>query len=228
MTHRAPADRAVEIYSERGWLRAAVQLIPYVGGAIDALVATRAERLTRERIESLLDELKGAAEQLDEEKIDRDFVGSEEWDDLVLRAFRAAADSGDREKHRLVAAILMGAATKDGLREMDGHAVLAAISELSPLELRVARAVYDLAQAPLLPDETELNELQLANRRNWELPETWAPEAALPNLSFHLKRVERTGLIEELTGSYVGYQGGVYVPTRTFRRLVEFLAGDAR
>lgn len=223
----SPADRAVELYAERGWLRAGVQLVPYVGGAIDALITTRAEHLARARIESLLDEMKRTAERLAEDKIDREFVGSEEWDDLVLRAFRAAADSGDREKHRLVAAILMGAATRDALGEMDPQAILGAVAELSPLELALARAVYDLNEAPRLPDEAALNELQLVELRGWNEPASWAPAAALANLNFHLKRVERTGLIEELTGSYLGYGGGVYIPTRTFKALVAFLAGQA-
>ena len=41
--------------------------------------------------------------------------------------------------------------------------------------------------------------------------------------SFIFSRLERNGLIKEVIGTYLGYYGGAYIITDTFRDLMSFL-----
>jgi hypothetical protein len=215
---RALADRGEELYAENRWLRAGVALIPGVGGAIDSLIAVRGQKLAQERIERLIADLRATAAGLSEEKLDRAFLNSEAFDDLTLRAFRAAAETRDREKTRLYAAILVGAVDSDRDRTLDPEAVLSSVAELAPVELELARAIYRMQKTD--PDrDLELKDVW---DRGWNDEENF-PSAARRDLAFYLKRIERTGLIEEFTGAYLDYGGGTYRTTRTFRRLMRHL-----
>src|SRR5438552_4668447 len=93
--------RVAEVYSELDEVRALIQLIPIFGSPIDTLIAGRGAQLIRRRIEALIDEVRARADRLEKEKVDHSFVESEEFDDLVMRAFRAASATRDREKIRV-------------------------------------------------------------------------------------------------------------------------------
>jgi len=214
-----PVDRAVELYTEQRWLRAAVQLVPFgVGSAIDALITTRGGELARRRVESLLEDLRTAIDQVGQDKVDRAFVGSEEWDDLVIRAFRAAAETRDREKLRILAAILGGSASVERDPALDAEALLSAVTELSPADVELARVLHERLSAPRTETEAGMNELQLWTARLEG--DEWIPPAARDDRTFHFHRLEQAGLISEITGSYLSYGGGAYRLTPTLVRLM--------
>lgn len=187
------------MYNSTEWLRVGVAAVPFVGGSIDALITTRAGKLVERRITALLDELRTTIGRLAEEKIDKDYVGSEEWDDLIIRSLRAAAETSDAEKIRLYAAILTGASQVHGLRdELDPLAILSAVAELSPGEVILARSVYaNTAAGASVGSDTDRD--------------------------FHLKRIERTGLIRSEVSAGFGGATTEFRPTSTFTRLMEFL-----
>ncbi len=83
----------------------------------------------------------------------------------------------------------------------------------------MARALYE-QQKDRPTNEKE--GLQWAKRKGWE---NLASECVLDekDLDFLLKRLEKSGLIKEVVGLYVGYEGGVYVITETFRKLMGYL-----
>lgn len=221
-------DRAAAIYEQTGWLRAAVALVPSLGSSIDAIITTRAQNLARQRIEAFLSELQAASSRLDAEKLDRAYLESEEWSDLVLRAFRAAADTRDREKSQLYAALLADAATTDRIPEIDYEAALSSIAELSVQEVALARAIFDKQVGE--PGDAFLEApagvpggLAWVKQHGWDEIDLWAPSGTRENLTFHLKRIERTGLIAEITGAYFDYAGGAYGITATFRKIMATL-----
>lgn len=207
------ADRAADAYSSTGWLRAGAAAIPFIGGSIDALITTRASELFERRVTAFLEELQAAAARLEETKVDRRYLDSEDWHDLLLRAFRAAADTRDPEKVRLYAAILIGAAKVDGMPGLDPEAILASVADLSPAEIGLARVMYANETAPG----------DLSTMERWERTLADPPANVRDDVTFHLKRIERTGLIAEETGTLWGYSGGAYFVTPTFRRLMEFI-----
>jgi len=47
------------------------------------------------------------------------------------------------------------------------------------------------------------------------------------DIPFILLRLERCGLIKEITGGYIDYTGGVYIITDVFRKLMKFLESNS-
>jgi hypothetical protein len=201
--------RVAEVYAELDEVRALIQLIPIFGGPIDTLIAGRGAQIVRRRIEALIEEVRKRADRLEKEKVDHSFVESEEFDDLVMRAFRAASATRDREKIRVYAAILVGSASTKRPPDLDPEAALSAVAELSPTELELAKVIFDHVGPHGGPQA-------------WGNPYEWLPAQFKSDLEFHLNRIERTGLILQTTQSPpVGRSITWYSVTPTFARIMD-------
>ena len=212
--------KASEAYVQNTWLRAAINLIPYIGGSLDVILASRGS-LHQKRIVEFLESLKEEMSHIKEERIDTAYLESQEFSDIILKLMEVSLRTRDREKMRLYARFLRGAVLIQDRNQTFLEDYLATLIELTPVELEVARTIYEQQRnSELEPNE---NILQWAWRKGWkDLPNqvTSVPKADLP---FILLRIEKSGLVKELTGSYAGYEGGVFVVTDTFRKLVRFI-----
>ena len=200
-------NAAAERYSSNTLLRASVTLVPWVGGSLDAILTTRASEIAYLRINNFIDDLRVEFAELSEEAIDRSFLESEEWLATVTKAFEVASREKNREMITQYAHMLCAAATGPIADAPDPATLLAVISELTIHEIILARLLSNLPAAP----------------HSWDKFLAQVPEAIAKNIVFHLKRLERTGLITEVTGSYVGYRGGHYEPTPTLIRIMAYL-----
>lgn len=200
-------NTAAERYSSNTLLRASVTLVPWVGGSLDAILTTRASEIAYQRINSFIDDLRMEFAELSEEVIDRSFLDSEDWLAAVTKAFEVASREKDREMIKQYARILCAAATGPIIDAPDPATLLAVVSELTVHEIVLARLISNLP----------------ANPHSWDKFIAQVPETTAKNLVFHLKRLERTGLIAEDTGSYMGYAGGHYSPTPTLIRIMAYL-----
>lgn len=52
------------------------------------------------------------------------------------------------------------------------------------------------------------------------------PEFLKDELEYTFPRLERTGLVKELVGSYTGYGGGEYRPTPLLSKFIGFISGE--
>lgn len=215
------ARKASETYANNTALRAVITAIPYIGGSLDVIFVSKASKIYQERIKALLENLKTEMSLIGEEMIDKEYLRSEEFFDVVVKVIEASSRTRDREKIRLYAKLLCGSVAIQDRREFFAEDYLNILVELTPRELEVARAIYE-QQGNSRPSSDE-TPLQWAWRMGWKkLPEKLRVTSR-DDLPFVLQRVSRSGLIKEMTGEYVGYEGGVYLITETFRRLMDFL-----
>jgi hypothetical protein len=210
---------AAQAYSNNTILRAMINAVPYIGGSLDVLISSKGHKVLQERVESLLRQLQSDMSSVKENMIDRTFLDSEEWFDLVVKALESAARTRDSEKIRMYSTILRNSVITDMRLTHNPEDYLAVLSELTAREVKLAKAIY--TQQNDRPEGNE-TELQWATRKGWK---NLAIESRLgeEELPFLLKRVERSGLIKEITGAYVGYTGGVYVITDVFRKLMNYI-----
>jgi len=215
-------ERAAQVYSNNTVLGAIVNAIPYIGGSLDKLISARGHKIAQERIKSLLEQLQTDMGTVKENTIDRTFLESEEWFDLVVKALESAARTRDSDKITLYSRILRNSVIQSNRKTYSPEDYLTILAELTPREVELAKAIY--AQQSDRPKDNE-NELHWARRRGWE---NLAAESGLDekDLIFLLIRLERSGLIRQVTGSYLGYEGGVYVITEVFRKLMDYLEKD--
>lgn len=212
-------QQALEIYSQKTVLRAAVNAIPYVGGSIDVLLLNRGQKIVEQRVSLLFERIKDDLEQIKEDMIDKKFLETDEFFDLLRKAIELSIKTRDKEKIKLYAHILRNALLKTTVNKETGEEYIEVLSELSIKELSLAKVIYEMQSVGVLANE---NELQMALRTGWDdIPK----KIAIPReeLDFLLKRLERTGIIKEITGSYFDYSGGVYIITQTFLTIMNSL-----
>lgn len=215
-TMKDKLSRLDEAYSKKTGWRALVNLIPYVGGSLDVLLTSKAHKLTEQRIESLLAELAQQVGTVDESKIDKDFLESEEWYDMVFRAFEKAIRTRSLEKIKLYSKILVGSLTNPDNRD-HSEDFLEILSELSETEVRLARIIYDLREVHLWDRDGQ--GLPMPNKFLEQC--TFIDRNDLP---FYMNRLEKVGLIDEQMGSFIDYEGGLYKITPTFDKLMKVIA----
>jgi len=212
--------KASEAYARNTALRAAVNLIPGIGGSLDVLFASKAQSVVQNRLMQFLEELRKEMNSVKEEMVDKQYLESEEWLDLVLRALEAATRTRRIEKISLYAKVLRGAVIVQDRQESSPEEYLAILAELTPREIEVAQAIYRQQNDEPQSGETEL---QWAWRKGWNQFSNICPSVPKEDVPYVLQRLERSGLLHEITGSYLGYGGEVYTATKAFRKLMRYL-----
>lgn len=187
---------------------AGVAAIPFVGGSIGAaMVELQMQRLSG-RVQVLMDEVARLAGGMDAARIDLDYVHSDRFQDELAAAIDAAHRSSNRKKLRAIAALVMGSATRERPDGLDVEALLVAIRDLSPSAISLGLQIL-----------RHRRELTFGIVTGMVVP----PE--VPDRTFLLKRLEASGLIEEIADPGLGYgpAGGKYNATDTFERLLRLL-----
>lgn len=214
-----------QMYGEESVLRAAISSIPYVGGALDIMFSSKGQSYIITRIEGFIEELKAQVSHLEESKVNHEFLESEQGFDLIVKAFNSSARTRQREKIKLYAKILKGALTKGKeFEEDEAELYLKIVEELSIKELQVALLLYKLKEIDKRdPEDDNPN----AKQDGMSTDSSWIaklyPQYNQDELISILVRLERTGLIKEKTGSFLGYSGGQYMINALFRRFINFI-----
>jgi hypothetical protein len=187
----------------------AVAMVPVLGGAIGAgITALEMQGLTQ-RMEAMVGEVADAVRRVDEAKVDRDYIASPAFVDVVMAALDAGRRTSDRDKLKMIASILVGTATVDRPEELDVEAVLVAVRDLSPTALAMARRIHELAENPELSG----------------LPHGRAIPPGGPDRDFLLNRLEAAGLIQRfgVSGFRLAGPAGQYSPTDTLTRILRLM-----
>jgi hypothetical protein len=225
----AKVDRAFEKASEFYGdelipIRAAITSIPLIGGGIDLILASEGQRAAKRRLTVLLAAMKERMEQLEESAVDREYLESDEFIDLVLKAFDSATRTRDDEKIRLYARILTESTIRYKREGYSPEEYLHLIADLTPKDLRIARAFYGAAATFPVREEDD-DELEASmeawRRRSEELCKKF--DLDYEELLFFLNRIEAVGLVRGVGHTYPGRIAQTYVMTSAFKRLMEFL-----
>lgn len=207
-------------YADQTVIRTLITGIPYVGGSLDLLLSLSGQNFVIRRIEKLISELNEQIGQLNESKINHDFLEKEEGFDLMIKAFNSASRTRQNEKLKLYAKIIKGALTEGKEYQQDEPELyLQIIEELSVKELRVAKCLYELKEGKNknlnIYSESMNNDALLLSRKY--------PEFDKDELVSIFVRLERTGLIKEQVGNYFDYDGGQYLINPLFRKFTDYI-----
>ncbi len=195
------------------------------------IISAEGQRATKERILKLIDEMKQRMEQHEEEAINKEYLASDEFIDLVIKAFDSATRTRDEQKILWYARILTESTVWRKQGDYFPEEYLHLIADLTPLELKVARNFYGSnvrGMGGSSPREEE-----------WE---AWREQVCSDlgvdqaTLSMDLSRIAATGLIEPVVSGQnneeIWMAGGgpgdpsFYSVTPAFEKLMEFLELD--
>jgi hypothetical protein len=250
----ANAEEAISTsYAQLTPLRGAIAALAALGlpfslvSALDSLLATRGQNIAARRLKRTIDEIARQAQALDEVKLDRNYLESEEFYDLSWSVFQKGQRTSKQEKVQLYVRVLLRSAQGPPYLE-NAQEYVDLLSELSMVEVQVASAIYsfqrDFNYSPqevfaaintegLRNDEVGpyINQI-LAEKRLSVTAEDLQPQ--LPNLQknmidSYLARLGRTGLVREIVHQELGenrgqwrLEGGFRI-TDYFRRMMAYL-----
>lgn len=201
-------EKAVEWYSNNSELRAMICGVFFIGSPMDIYFATEGQKITQRRFMKALESLKEEMVKLEEEQVDKSFLESEEFYDLMLRMLERSVKTGINEKVKIFSKIIKGAIKTDSVNNRhNAQDFLDIISDLSLLDMRVANEIYN--QQKDIPEtfQGEDNELRYTKSHGWEsIPDNLG--ITKTDFELAISMIARTGLIKEVTGTYYGYTGG--------------------
>jgi hypothetical protein len=218
-------ESAAVIYSQNTTMRTAISLIPGIGSTIDLILSSGDQKIQTGRINSTISNLRDEMSKIDVSKIDKKFLDSEEFYDLMMQTFERCSRTRHVEKVILYCKILAHSVLIENLEERSSaEDFIGFIDELSFKDIKLGLKMYE--QQKDIPEKFDSDkgntELKFAVEHGWHDLKTICQ---LTEVEFRISlgKLARTSLIKEIIGTYVSYPGGIYVITPTFQRLMNFI-----
>lgn len=211
-----------QFYNEATSLRSVILSVPVIGTYLDLYLSDKGQQFAQERIDYLLENLSCEMGEIKEHLLSKTILNSEEGYDLVQKSFIAAARTRQKEKLILFAKILRGAFTIKNF-EHDPEMYIKIVDELSERELAIAFLLYN-EKEKLKIDPSSAGKTEQGNDAYWLSKIN--PIYSRDEIEYTLPRIEKTGLIKELVGTFIGYVGGEYNPTKLFSDFMKFVENN--
>ena len=203
-------------------LRSKLISVPGIGGYMD-VVYTESMQAIKERA------FKNSLEELDEKKIDKEYLNSLEFLNLLVLTYKMALDEIELDKIIFFSKLIKNSLESSEEERKYNFDYIKIVHELSIDQMHLLHEIY-IQQKDLYKfreESPEYNELNLVHEcTDWKnLPKILNDKYGIDedDLNFLLKRTESTGLIREITGSYIGYDGGTYIMNETLRKFMDRL-----
>jgi len=141
-----PAEKAIEAVSEMGKLDggneallALIAELPVGGGAIGSLLAGRWQRRMAERAAEALGEMNKRLHQVGNDKIDRQFFETDEFQTLFTLMLEQVQTTHDKEKLKMLGVGLANATTSDFSAEHRKELFFRVLRDLAPEHISVLK-----------------------------------------------------------------------------------------
>ncbi|MGM0710696.1 hypothetical protein [Brevibacillus parabrevis] len=207
-----------ELFVDGPVLRALVQMIPAFGPLVDAFLALPGTKYKEQRLNHLLLLIYQSIRAIDDKVLNLEWANTPEFQDMLEIAIESSVKSRSNEKIIINAMILTNLlAVKNDEGRFRPEEYLRAMADLTPLEVKVIKTFFEVEEKN---KERDNNQDSLDPRQ--VIVEKLGIEG--DDLTFILKRVERSGFIKEAVGAMFGYGGGLYSITPSCRKLMEYLS----
>ncbi|MGN0105432.1 hypothetical protein [Methanobrevibacter ruminantium] len=203
-------------------LRSAILSVPIIGSYMD-VGYTESIQAIKEKI------FINSLEELDEKKVDKAYLNSLEFLNLLVRTYKMALDEIEMDKIIFFSKLIKNSLESSEEERKYDFDYIKIVHELSIDQMHLLHEIY-IQQKDLYkfreeyPDYTELNLVHECT--DWKnLPKILNDKYGIDenDLNFLLKRTESTGLIREITGTYINYDGGTYIMNETLRKFMDRL-----
>ena len=181
-----------------------------------------------QRHEDLINHVEKRIDDLDEAKLDKEWLGTEEHEDLLRSAFEASGKARTDEQIELYARILTGAGIKHLREDHDPEAYIELLATLNVQQTKLLRIIWELQEdvdeQGLLAPETSVSKPW----RRGQLDET-IPVDMHGAVDIALVHLERLGLVMRhyrAPADRETYPVGVPTVTPVCRRLMQFVNAD--
>lgn len=129
--------KASRIYSQNIALRTVVNLIPYVGSAMDIILTSQWSRITEKRLNDFLEFTKKEFDNINNKSINKEFIESDDFVDLTVKCLTTATKTRNQKKIALLAKILKNAAISKRFEYDEFEEILPTFEQVSIRELTI-------------------------------------------------------------------------------------------
>ncbi len=201
----------------KGLIDGGLSLVPFFGQAITSALDTRAFQLFEANSRQFAEEVHRVVSGLDESKLDKQFIESDEFVSLLAEILAHNARTYEQEKVRLYARVFVNAATYSKSKTPYKEGFVRIIDELSIDHVRALAFVYERSKT-LSAD----NEKSGTNR---VLVEEIAEALNVPSsrIQAYCEQMIRFGLLRDWAIGKYGYKPGSFAMTDYGCELAEFL-----
>lgn len=212
--------KIIESYSGNKKLRAAINLIPYVGGALDVLISSNIQDKTLERLEKLFGGLKINLEAIKDSQIELEYLESEEFYDLLLKAMNASVKTRLDDKIKVYSEILKSAIVQDNEETLSHEDILNIVEQLTENDVIHIKNLIEYLDKTSSRERKEIRKIDI----NGTAINTIFPELSLDYIFVGLLRLEQHNLISRRPNiSGVEIKSYHFLPTPILNILIEFL-----
>ena len=143
----ASIDKLNALYSQspivKGLLDGGLSFIPFLGSAITSALDTRTSQIYERNSKEFSEEVKSLIGKLDETKIDKQFLESEEFVSLLIETLARNARAHEREKTKLFATIFVNATILGKSKVSYKEGFLQIIDALSVAHIHIFSCIYE-------------------------------------------------------------------------------------
>lgn len=137
----------------KGLVDGGLSLIPFVGTAISSSLDTRAFQLFEENSRKFAEEVQGIITDLDESKLDKEFLESPEFTSLLVVTLSRNAHTYQQEKIKVFAKIFVSFLTSPESKSSYKEGFIQIIDELDVDHIRILGFIFERANNPVEIDE---------------------------------------------------------------------------
>ena len=121
----------IEKYEGKYKIRALINAIPYIGGALDLLLSEKGAVYREERIELFLNQLNERLGQIEENEIQTEIMNSEEFYDLMIQTMNSVIKTRHKEKIEYFSNILSNHIQKEKKSEINCELMISILESLT-------------------------------------------------------------------------------------------------
>lgn len=127
-------------YEKQPWLRAVIQFVPLLGGPADTLIAGLATAKNQERINELFQSVTEKVSALEDNCLNKIFLGSDEFFEILRTCLESVARCADAKKRQHVADFLTGTIKLGTISDLSQQ-IAEDLKVLQPLHLQILNAL---------------------------------------------------------------------------------------
>jgi hypothetical protein len=128
-------------YTENKVLRAAINLIPNIGGSLDILISTDISKRNFERYDNFIADLKSQLQNIDESKISQTYLNSEEFYDLFIQTSTLVVKTRLKEKIKVYSKIIVNSLIGDFNESQKPEDILNFIEDLTENDILLIKMI---------------------------------------------------------------------------------------
>lgn len=200
----------------KGLIDGGLSLIPVTGSAISSSLDTRSFQLFEENSKKFAEEIQQLLENIDENKLDKDFIESNEFTSLLIETLAYNARTHETEKVKIFAKIFAGFTTSKGALVPYKEGFIKIVDELSVDHIKILAFIHNRTKNP-----TETNDELKDRIKSQEI--SYLLKIPEGRVLAYCEQMIRYGLLRDWWTGRLDYEIGAYAITEYGLEFAEFL-----